>query len=345
MKKALVLLILLTAPAALAARATVGNQPFPNDFKPHPCAPSDACASLSQGDIVAAASTLRGYSLQQDWVDKHWNEMIELIRPTCRKLATCYATPDNSAIFCMDLLFPEFWSVCDRYPKDSEMFEQCSYFTRIYSFRADLRDKKTWKEAQTCAKAAAPRNAQPKAMEVSMTPAKIGDDYTGKFVVYALDPETRVPIQALIEMQDTPLSARAPGGKPWTNYDIEWPVTFRRVPRADGHTDLVPPTITVSADGYAPVTLTMPVTPGKAIVEMTPAIDQLKRGKNTVTVIARDSVTGKPVELRVLAGETILGYTNKPFELELKKGEKRPEIWATSLFHRYDDVVIAPAEK
>lgn len=345
MKKALVLLVLLAAPAALAARSNTGRQPFPADYTPSPCAPTDACASLSQSDIAQVASILRGYTLRQEWVDKHWNEMIELIRPTCAKLATCYATPGNSAIFCMDLLFPEFWGSCDRYPAGSEMAEQCSIFMRVYSFRADLRDKKIWKEAQSCATKQTPPGAPPRTMLVWMSPEKIDDDYDGMFIVYAADAETKVPVQALVSMPDTRLSARAQFGKPWTNYELKWPVTFVRVPNADGHTDLAPPQITVTADGYAPVTLTMPVDPGQAIVEMSPAIDKLKRGRNKVTFNARDAKTGKPVELRVMLGEKVLGATNQPVELEWKRGQKRPEIWATSLFNRYHDVVIAPAEK
>ena len=336
----------LSAPAAFAARLSSGRQPFPADYKPSPCAQAETCASVSQTDIVQVASTLRGYTLRQDWVDAHWNEMIELVRPTCAKLATCYATPGNSAIFCMDLLYPEFWGVCDRYPAGSEMAEQCSLFMRIYSFRADLRDKKIWKAAQACAAQQTPKSTTPKPMQVWMSPEKIGDDYDGRFVVYALDPETKVPVQALVSMPNTRLSARAQGGQPWTNYEIKWPITFIRVPNAGGHTDLVPPEITVTADGYESVTMTMPVMAGQAIIETTPALDTLKPGRHTVTFNARDAKTGKPVELRVMLGEaTILGNTNQPVELEIRKDEKRPEIWATSLFNRYNDVVIAPAEK
>lgn len=346
MKKALVLLLLVVAaPAALAAgRLKAGNQPFPDDYKPSPCASSDTCASLEQHEIAQVASTMRGFSLQQEWVDKHWKDMIELMRPTCQKVSTCYATRGNSAAWCMDLLFPEFWGLCDKYPQDSVMWEQCSMFMRIYSLRADLRDKKTWKKVQECALLSSPAT-QPRKMEVWMSPEKIDDDYDGRFIVYARDVETRVPVQALVEMPDTRLSARAPGGKPWTNYEIKWPVSFVRVPNADGHTDLQPPQITVTAEGYEPVTLTMPVAPGQAVIETTPALDKLKPGKHQVTFKARDAATGKPVELRIMLGEIPLGLTNRPLELEIKKGEKRPEIWATSLFHRYNDVVILPAEK
>jgi hypothetical protein len=346
MKKVLVLLALLAAPAAFGGRLTTGRQPFPDDYKPHPCAPADPCGAVSPTDILQLATTLRGYPLRLEWVDAHWKEMMELIRPTCAKTATCYATAGNTAVFCMDLLFHEFWGVCDRYPADSEMAEQCSLFMRIYAFRADLRDKQIWKQAQACAAQQAPKTETPRRMDVWISPKKIGDDYEGKFVVYALDPETKVPIQALVSMPNTRLGARSEGGKPWTNYEIKWPITFLRVPNADGHTDLVPPEITVTADGYETVTMKMPVEAGQAIIETTPALNTLQPGRHTVTFNARDARTGKPVELRVMLGETtILGNTNQPVQVEIRKREKRPEIWATSLFHRYHDIVIAPAEK
>jgi hypothetical protein len=76
-------------------------------------------------------------------------------------------------------------------------------------------------------------------------------------------------------------------------------------------------------------------------VEMKPA--KLRRGKNIVTITAVDSVTGKPVEARVMGGERVLGKTNQPFEIEITG--KRPEIWVTNLYDRYSDVVVAPADK
>ena len=345
MKTTLGLLILHgTAASSFAARPTIGHQPFPDQFQQHPCAPGDACGSMTPGKIVDVASTMRGFILKQEWVDAHWKEMMELMRPTCRKLGTCYATPGNGAVFCMDLLFPEFWSVCNRYPESSDDYQQCAMFTRIFSMRADLRDKKIWKEAQACSAAQA-QPGQAKTMKVWMTPDRIGEDYGGRFVVYAADAATNVPIQALVSMKDVRLRARAPGGKPWTNYEIAWDAKMLRVPNGDGHTDLAAPQITVSAEGFAPVTLAMPMTAGKVTVEMSPAAKKLKPGKNRIVVTARDAQTGKPVELRVMLGETILGDTNEPLVLELAKGQKRPELWATSLFDKYSDVVIAPAEK
>jgi hypothetical protein len=120
---------------------------------------------------------------------------------------------------------------------------------------------------------------------------------------------------------------------------------LQRVPNAAGHTDLVAPTVTVTADGFTPVTFSMPASPRKAVVSMTPPAAKLKRGRNTITVTATDAATGKPIELRVMAGQKILGDSNKPLALEWKSGQKRPEIWTTSLFDKYSDIVVAPAGK
>jgi hypothetical protein len=77
---------------------------------------------------------------------------------------------------------------------------------------------------------------------------------------------------------------------------------------------------------------------------ITPDPSKLKKGTNRITVTTVDAVTGKPVEMRVMAGTTVLGESNKPIDLVLTS-KKSPEIWATSLFNVYSDVVIAPAKK
>jgi hypothetical protein len=71
----------------------------------------------------------------------------------------------------------------------------------------------------------------------------------------------------------------------------------------------------------------------------------LKRGNNTVTITARDSVTGKPVNARVMGDDRVLGKTNQPFVVEWKKGQPSPEIWVTSLYDIYDDAVLFPKTK
>ena len=46
-----------------------------------------------------------------------------------------------------------------------------------------------------------------------------------------------------------------------------------------------------------------------------------------------------------MLGERTIGPGNTPIEIERGKNEKLPEIWVTSLFDRYSDVVVAKAEK
>ncbi len=340
MKKTLAILLVVLSLGATSAFANGRQEPFPDDYTPSPCAPVQACDTIPQWQFANTAA-LKGFSIDNAWLDANWNRMIELTKPVCAKLGTCFATQGNLSIFCVDLLRPEMVATCDRFPKKSKDFEQCAMFMKIFAIGVDLRDKQLWQEAQACS-AKTPPTGQ-RTMEAWLDAENFAK-YDGKFRVYAIDSETHVPVMALVSIPDTALHAGAPGGKPYASYEIRWTPKFVRVPNAAGHTDLTVPKITVTADGYAPVTLDFPIQPGQLIVEMTPPLNQLKRGKNTITVTARDAATNQPVELRVLAGETILGDTNKPLELELKKGEKRPEIWATSLFDLYGDVVIAPAE-
>jgi hypothetical protein len=338
MKKALVLFLL----AATSALANGPRQPFPDEYTPHPCAPLVACDAIPQWQFLDTAA-LKGFNVDSDWLDANWGRMTELTRPACAKLATCFATPGNLSIFCVDLLRPEMIALCERFPRDSKDYEQCGMFMRMFAIGIDLRDKQIWKDAQACAAEKTPATAQ-RTMHVWMDP----DDfrrYQGSFRVYAIDTETHTPVMALVSIPETTLRAGAPGGKPYTSYDIKWQPKFVRVPNAAGHTDVVVPKITVTAPNYAPVTLDAPMTRGKLVVEMTPPVARLKRGKNVVTVTARDAETNKPVELRVYLGETVLGDTNEPLEIEIRKGQKRPEIWATSLYDLYSDVVVAPAEK
>jgi hypothetical protein len=114
-----------------------------------------------------------------------------------------------------------------------------------------------------------------------------------------------------------------------------------RVPNADGHRDIGAPTVTLNATGYKPLTIPIEMDVPKAIVEMSPAADQLKPGMNTITVTARDAATGEPAELRVMVGDRVLGNVNQPLQFEWPQGQKRPEIWVTSLYDQYSDAVVA----
>ncbi len=218
----------------------------------------------------------------------------------------------------------------------------CSAFLETYLLGIDLHAKAQWEPAQACAsKSATPRS---KPLDIWMEPAVIPPEFKGDLIFYALDPDTRVPILAHITFEDQIVYSKAiPTGKPGTFYPFEYPVKFKRVPNREGHTDLVPPMVTVSAPGYPVTTFPLAAEVPKLIAEMTPEPTKLRRGKNVVIVQARDAATGKPVEARVMFGDDVVGDTNKLFTLEVKRG-RRPEIWLTSLFDRYSDVVVAKAK-
>jgi hypothetical protein len=69
----------------------------------------------------------------------------------------------------------------------------------------------------------------------------------------------------------------------------------------------------------------------------------LHGGKNVITIDARDAATGKPVEARVMSGGDPIGDTNIPITLQVNRKGQHPEIWVTSLFNLYSDVVVAKA--
>jgi hypothetical protein len=127
-------------------------------------------------------------------------------------------------------------------------------------------------------------------------------------------------------------------------YAAVWRAGLKKVTNADGHRDLVTPTVTLQATGYEPLVLPIVIDAPKAVIEMKPSAAELKSGENTIIITARDAATGKDVEMRVMAGDRAIGKTNRPLQLSLEKGKKHPEIWVTSLFDRYSDQVVAKAQ-
>jgi hypothetical protein len=192
-------------------------------------------------------------------------------------------------------------------------------------------------EAQKCM-AAQPQTE--KTLQAFVVQQNIGPDFNGELRVHAYDADTHIPVRAYLNIDAGKLQS-IEGPVPRTGYPNKWRGHLKRVPNADGHFDVVTPTATLTAEGYKTLTFPMPIDVSKMIVEMTPSPDQLKPGKNIITVTARDAATGKPVEARVMAEDMAVGETNKPFELQLTRRDKRPEIWVTSLFDRYSDVVVA----
>jgi len=320
---------------------------FPDDYKQSPCVVKEVCASFERSAISGAGAAMQSYTLlRQKWITAHWDKLMSDIKPYCAKLATCYATPGNTSMFCNDVVLTTMMSVCDQYPAKSDDHDQCFMLMRSYSTGIDLKAWGTWEEAQACGKANIPPNAPPRQLDLVMIPKTIPPDFDGKILIHAFDKETHVPIKATISVEGETLYTReTPDGVLTTSYRFPWKTQLRRTSKSGGHSEYAPPMVTITREGYETITFPMPVEMRKLAVTMTPSIDKLKRGANTVTITAVDPVTKKPVDARVMIGERDFAEANQPFELELKRGEKRPEIWVRSSFERYDDVVVAPAER
>jgi hypothetical protein len=335
--KRLVILFLLALPTFAQAPREI----FPSDYKPQACA-EDVCTSFPRAQLAQFGAAHRKLQLEQDWIDAHWDEMTTVFRPICAKIGNCLAVPGNDWLFCTDFLRWEFIATADRYPAGSKDYEQWQGSALMFYIGLKNAIVAAEPKSQACARAqAAPAERK---LEAWTKPARIGPDYDGFLTVYAIDAETRIPVKAHITIEGQTLlpAYDSPDGSAMSFYRFRWPVTLNPVPNADGHRDLVVPNAIITAEGYPVTTLPIPYEVPKVIIEMQPPASKLKRGTNAVTVTARDAATGQPVELRVMAGTRILGNTNKPLTLEITG--KRPEIWATSLFHRYSDMVVAKAQ-
>jgi hypothetical protein len=335
----------LAVPNLFAEGAEPPRAPYPDDFTPHPCAPANSCVSFAESELSSAAFRFLGLNLSGHWIQDHYAEMQQAMAPVCRKQATCLATPGNTVSFCNDLIAPMMRNVCDTaFSKDKQPrdYETCRGFMETYVLGVDQRSRKVAVEAQKCAGPQTPKTKPP---IVWMVPSQIPLDYKGDVTFYALDPDTHVPVQAEIGFEgQIHHSAANPTGKSSSYYPFKLPFTFIEVPNAAGHRDLAPPLVTVTAAGYPPVEFRLDTPIPKVIVEMKPSAAKLKR-RQKVVVSAHDGATGKPVELRVFVGELQAGDTNQRIVIDWPKKSKRPEIWAKSLFNRYGDVVIVPAEK
>lgn len=341
--RTLVLTLTLLSATASALAQEAPLTPFPNDYKPSPCAPTNVCESFERGRITSAGKSFLGFSITHEWVAEHWDEMMAFFKPICAKSGTCYAIHGSTFQWCNDLLMPEFRSACNRFDKASPDWRQCTMFVDTWALGRDQRTLQPWKDAQACIAKSEPFQPSAKPPIVWMDPPTIVPGFKNYIRVYAVDPATHRPVPGKITVDKQKLYASAnPTGILWTYYPWKWPIKFNREPNAQGHRDLIAPLVTVAPEGYPPVTFRMPAEVPKMIVSMSP--ETLKTGRNTVTVTARDAATGAPVELRVLYGDEIVGESNKPFTLELKKGVKRHDLWASSMFDRYSDVVLAPGK-
>ena len=325
----------------------VTPQSFPDDYVPSPCAMTNVCESFAAHEISRAGTQMQGYSMmRQGWIDSHWDELMTAAKPYCTKLATCYATPGNTNMFCDDVVLTLMMGICDRWPAKSDDHDQCFLLMRAYASGVDQRSYANYLESQKCARANAPANQPLRKLDLKIVPESVPSDFKGKIVMYAFDHETHVPMQAYIQVGDEILYARdAPDGRPATAYWLPWKAKLVRVRNASGHEDVTPPMVTITRDGYETIKFPMPMTITKVTAQISPSADKLKRGaKNNVTINLHDA-KGKPAEGVVYAGERQIGFANEPVSIEWKKGEKRPEIWVKSPFDSFSDVVVAPAER
>ncbi len=331
--------LLLLAPLAVAGEAP--RAVYPDDYTPQPCAPRNTCSGVPASEYTGLAK-LRGYRLPQDWVVAHWDEMMTLMNPLCEKVANCQAVPGNSYLWCKDILTEDFPGSCSAFTDETDR-ERCRYFTAVFFVGQDSRARSAHPEAQRCA---TEQNAgrPERTFEYWMIPAKLPVPFDGRITIYALDRESRIPVMAHLAIDSSRfLPMDTIDGTPLAGYVQKYRLELKRVARADGHRDVAAPVITITAPGYRTEQFTLPVELSEMVLEASPKT--LKRGRNTVTITARDSATGKPVDARVMGDDRVLGKTNHPFVVEWKKGAPSPEVWVTSLYNAYDDAVVFEKKK
>lgn len=340
MTKFLTAFLLLLAPVALAADAPQ-REVFPDDYVRQSCAPKNICTSLRPLEFGQIAK-VRGFELRNEWVLAHWDQMLTLLNPACEKVANCLTMPGNDWVWCKDVAYDDFVKSCASFD-DPDDAKRCGYFATVFFLGQDVPTHRAFDEAQKCGieqAAAAPQKE--KTFEYWMLPAKLPIGYNGKIMIHAIDSETRIPLMVHLNVDGpNPLyPTDTVDGKPLAGYAQRYKFTLKRVARPDGHFDVEIPVVTLTMPGYRTEQFTIPTDRSEMILSMSPK--SLKRGKNTVTITATDATTGKPVEARVMGDDHVLGKTNKPFEVEWKKGEASPEIWVTSLYDLYDDAVMFP---
>lgn len=338
---------------ALATVAAAADPPpprpiFPDDYTPAPCAPSNACLTFTHADMRGAAFTFLGLQLDSKWLEDHGDEMTKAFEPVCRKHATCLGTRSNNFLFCDDVMTPEMRDICQRrFPKESQPddWQQCEMFMETYALGVDQRAEATWMATLPCVNATPPVE-KTKPLIVWIDPPSIPVDYKGYIAINAIDPDTHIPVQANLEIEGQIIYVPAnPAGSLQAYYPFKWNVKLVRVKAANGHTELLPPTLTIRTEHYPDLTMRLPIPLPAVKLELMPPPAQLHPGKNILTVFAKDADTGKPVELRVMFGNAVVGASNEPIALTIDRKEKRPEIWVTSLFDRYSDATVVPAEK
>jgi hypothetical protein len=310
----------------------------PDTFPVAPCAPENICLGFADSELQSSAFKFYGLQIDMRWVADHKADVLKPLENACKRHATCLATPGSTFWFCDDVLSVEAHAVCPKlFPND----EQCKTYIETWLLGVDLHAKDLWKRAQKCAsKTSAPQHSKP--LEVWMKPEVLPPHFKGKITFFARDADTHLPVYAKFTFENQIVYASAnPEGLPATIYPFDYTPKFKRVPNGDGHTDVVPPTMTVTAPNYPTSTFQLAAEVPRMIVTMKP--NALHGGKNVITIEARDLTTGKPVEARVMSGDDVIGETNVPITLNLNRKGQHQEIWVTSLFDKYNDMVVAKA--
>ena len=338
--------IFLLVATSLRAQ-TAPREIFPSDFTPDPCALAVSCISFPDSSMRSAGFQFLAFNIDDRWIAKHGAEMKAALAPMCRQHATCQTYPMNSYMFCDDVLSLESRPLCEKmFPKSASEYDwtQCHQWLETYLMGIDQNGINTWKAAQACAKKEQPAT-HTKPLVVWMSPDPLPYEFKDYVTIYALDPDTHVPVLAHVEFENQTIFCPAnPDGSSASYYGCKFPdLKYIHVTNAEGHTDAIPPMVTVSAPGYPSTSFRLPAAVPKAIVEMTPAA--LHPGKNEITVTAKDSLNGKNIDGRVMLGHDEIGFAGQPIAIEIKHGEKRPELWFKPYLNRYGDVVVAPAGK
>jgi hypothetical protein len=331
---------LLTLALALSAAPLFAQS---HDFAPEtypvsPCAPATACQGFKESEMVTSAFTFYGLQLDGHWISDHHAAVDKELEGACKRHATCLGSPGTTFWFCDDVLANEAHKVCPKlFPND----DQCKFYIETWLLGIDVNARVLWQTAQKCV-AKSPVASHTKPLDVWSNPEVVPAQFKGRLTFYARDPDTHLPVYAKFTFDNQVVWASSnPEGVPATLYPFDYTLKFNRRPNADGHTDVVPPMVTVTAPTYPTSTFPLPVEVPKMIVTMQPA--ELHGGKNVITIEAKDAKTGKPVELRVMSGSDPIGESNAPITLQLNRRGEHPEIWVTSLFNTYSDVVVAKA--
>jgi hypothetical protein len=199
MPKTLAFLLLLATP--LFAR-----DPYPDDYTPSACVTPEIVARVAQTfpqSQIAEIAAVRGQDVGQEWVDAHWKELSEGLAPVWTKVANCYAAPGNTNLFCNDVALPSGFRVCNRYPEGSRDREKCTFAMNVILHGQDLKSRPIWSELQACAAARRPPSQEERTFEWWMVPETFGTSDPDHFTIYAIDAQTKIPVQARVILETT----------------------------------------------------------------------------------------------------------------------------------------------